>query len=149
MPKIASAGAAFLLAVLWFDMMFDMQTRSHGGEVLPPEVLTSISAYYRRVTTDAYPMNRLVALVMLITLAAVVGEIVQGKSPWWISWVSLALIGVGATLTLTGTVPNAVRLGSATDTPEVMSSLARSIFRDHQFAFARTLVLLVLQLVAK
>jgi hypothetical protein len=42
--------------------MFDVQTRKHTGD-LPPEVLASISAYYRRVTTEAYPMNRLVALV--------------------------------------------------------------------------------------
>ena len=68
MHTFAAAGAGFLLAVLWFDLMFDVQTRKHTGEVLPPEVLTSISAYYRRVTTEAYPMNRLVALVMLLTL---------------------------------------------------------------------------------
>ena len=66
MHTFAAAGAGFLLAVLWFDLMFDVQTRKHTGEVLPPEVLTSISAYYRRVTTEAYPMNRLVALVMLL-----------------------------------------------------------------------------------
>ena len=68
MHTFAAAGAGFLLAVLWFDLMFDVQTRKHTGEVLPPEVLTSISAYYRRVTTEAYPMNRLVALVMLLRL---------------------------------------------------------------------------------
>jgi hypothetical protein len=38
-------------------------------------------------------MNRLVALVMLLTLAAIVGEIVEGVHPWWIGWVSLALGG--------------------------------------------------------
>jgi hypothetical protein len=64
MHTFAAAGAGFLLAVLWFDLMFDVQTRKHTGD-LPPEVLASISAYYRRVTTEAYPMNRLVALVMV------------------------------------------------------------------------------------
>jgi len=63
--------------VLWFDLMFDVQTRKHEGNVLPPDVLASISAYYRRVTTEAYPMNRLVALVMLLTLAAICAEIWQ------------------------------------------------------------------------
>jgi len=61
-PTIAAAGAAFLLAVLWFDLMFEVQSRGHAGDPLPSEVLASISAYYRRVTTEAYPMNRLVAL---------------------------------------------------------------------------------------
>ena len=65
MHSFAAAGAAFLLAVLWFDLMFDVQVRGHAGGPLPPEVLASISAYYRRVTTEAWPMNRLVVLVML------------------------------------------------------------------------------------
>ena len=82
MHTFAAAGAAFLLAVLWFDLMFDVQTRRQGGDVLPPEVLASISAYYRRVTTEAHPMNRLVALVMMLTLAAICAEIVQGENPW-------------------------------------------------------------------
>jgi hypothetical protein len=56
------------------------QTRQHSGDPLPPEVLTSISAYYRRVTTEAYPMNRLVALVMVLTLAIICAEIVQDKT---------------------------------------------------------------------
>src|SRR5689334_11264258 len=60
MPAFVAAGAGFLLAVLWFDLMFDVQTRRHAHDaVLPPQVLGSISAYYRRVTTEAYPMNRL------------------------------------------------------------------------------------------
>jgi hypothetical protein len=58
MHTCAAAGAAFLLAVFWFDLMFDVQTRKRVENPLPPEVLASISAYYRRVTTDAYPMNR-------------------------------------------------------------------------------------------
>src|SRR5712675_1810396 len=78
MHTFIAAGAGFLLAVLWFDLMFDVQTRKHSGNPLPPEVLASISAYYRRVTTEAYPMNRLVALIMLLTLAAICGEIVLG-----------------------------------------------------------------------
>ena len=60
--------------MLWFDLMFDVQARKYAGDVLPAEVLASISAYYRRVTTEAYPMNRLVGLVMLLTLAAICAE---------------------------------------------------------------------------
>ncbi len=149
MPTLAAAGAAFLLAVLWFDLMFDVQTRTHVGDLLPTDVLASISAYYRRVTTEAYPMNRLVALVMLLTLAALVAEIVQGVRPWWIGWVSLALAGSGAVFTLRRTVPNARRLGAAQDTPEVQSTLARAIYRDHLFSFTRTFLVLALQLIAR
>jgi len=145
----AAAGAAFLLAVLWFDLMFDVQSRKHTGNPLPADVLASISAYYRRVTTDAYPMNRLVALVMLLTIAAIVSEIVTGVHPWWIGWVSLVLAGSGVVSTLRRTVPNARRLGTAQDTPEIQSFLARAIYRDHLFSFARTSVVLGLQLIAR
>jgi hypothetical protein len=149
MPTIAAAGAAFLLAVLWFDLMFDVQTRAHASDPLPAEVLGSIAAYYRRVTTEAYPMNRLVALVMLIMLAAIVAEIVRGVYPWWIGWVSLALAGSGVVSTLRRTVPNARRLGSGQDPADVRSTLARAICRDHLWSFARTAVVLGLQLAAR
>src|SRR3979490_3163531 len=115
MHTFAATGAGFLFAVLWFDLMFDVQTLKASGAALPPEVLTSISAYYRRVTTEAYPMNRLVALVMLLTLAAICAEVVQSECQWWIGWGSLLLAGSGFVLTITRTVPNAVRLGSARD----------------------------------
>jgi len=149
MRTFAAAGAGFLLAVLWFDLMFDVQSRKHASDPLPTEVLASISAYYRRVTIEAYPMNRLVALVMLLTLVAIVAELVEGVHPWWIGWVSLALAGSGVVPTLTRTVPNARRLGRALDTPEIQSTLARAICRDHLFSFARTFLVLGLQLIAR
>jgi 1,4-dihydroxy-2-naphthoate octaprenyltransferase len=114
--------------------------------VLPSEVLASISAYYRRVTTDAYPMNRLVAAAMLLTLVCIVVEIVQGRVPWWASWGSLALAGSGFLPTLLRTVPNARRLGRAADPPEVMSTLARAVWRAHLWSFVRMIAVLLLQL---
>ncbi|HYM32382.1 MAG TPA: hypothetical protein VEU47_13840 [Candidatus Cybelea sp.] len=149
MHVFAATGAGFLLAVLWFDLMFDVQTRKYVGNPLPPEVLASISTYYRRVTTQAYPMNRLVALVMLVTLAAIIAEIVEAANPWWIGWGSLLLAGSGFVLTMSRTVRNAVRLGSAVDPPDVQSGLARAIYRDHVFSFARMIVVLGLQLIAR
>jgi hypothetical protein len=145
----AAAGAAFLLAVLWFDLMFDVQVRKHPGDPMPPDVLASISAYYRRVTTEAYPMNRLVALVMVLTLAAIVAEIVEAANPWWIGWGSLVIAGSGFVPTLMRTVPNARRLGGAQDTSEEQSRLARTIWRAHLLSFARMFVVLCLQLVAR
>jgi len=148
MNAFAAAGAGFLLAVLWFDLMFDVQTRTSAASVLPSEVLASISAYYRRVTTDAYPMNRLVALVMLLTLAVIVIEIISAKYAWWIGWGSLLLAGSGFVPTMMRTVPNARRLGAAADTPEEQTRLARSVCRDHMFSFARMSAVLGLQLIA-
>lgn len=149
MHTFAATGAGFLLAVLWFDLMFDVQTSKHVGAVLPPQVLSSISAYYRRVTTDAYPMNRLIALVMLLTVAAICTEIVQGEYAWWIGWGSLLLAGGGFVPTMMRTVPNARRLGAAQDSAEEQSRLARAVCRDHMFSFARISCVLILQWIAR
>jgi len=149
MNALAASGAGFLLAVLWFDLMFDVQTRKSAANELPPDVLASISAYYRRVTTEAYPMNRLVALVMLLTLAAICVEIVRGEYAWWIAWGSLLVAASGFVPTLMRTVPNARRLGTAQDSPEEQTRLARAICRDHMLSFARMSVLLILQLIAR
>src|SRR5258708_27244677 len=65
MHACVASGAGFLIAVLWFDLMFDVQTRKHAGDALPAEVLASISAYYRRVTIEPHPMNPLISLVLL------------------------------------------------------------------------------------
>src|SRR5260370_8333264 len=121
MHAFAATGAGFLLAVLWFDLMFDVQTRKASGEVLPPEVLTSISAYYRRVTTEAYPMNRLIALVMLLTLAAICAEIVQGEYQWWIGWGSPLLAGSGFVPTRIRTGPNPRSLRTPPHSPRTTS----------------------------
>jgi hypothetical protein len=149
MNAFAAAGASFLLAVLWFDLMFDVQTRKSAANPLPADVLFSISTYYRRVTTDAYPMNRLVAAVMLLTLAVIITEIVSGEYAWWIGWGSLALAGSGFVPTMMRTVPNARRLGTAADTAEEQTTLARAIYRDHVLAFARMSLVLFMQLIAR
>jgi hypothetical protein len=142
-----SAGAGFLLAVLWFDLMFDVQVIGRRAEVLPEPVLASLAGYYARVTTAARPMNRLVAAVMLATLAAIVVEIARGGAHVWARWASLALAAVPIALAGAHTVPGAVRLGARRDGPAGQSALARSICRDHLFCAAAIAALLAVQLV--
>jgi hypothetical protein len=143
-----TASAGFLLAVLWFDLMFDVQVLRYRGRDgdLPEEVLASISGYYRRVTTTATPMNRLIATVMLATLTGVVLEIIRGGTPSWAGWSSLALACSAIGLAGAHTVPSAVRLGARTDTLPDQSRLARSICRDHLICITAIVALLTLQL---
>src|SRR6202011_3567557 len=119
------------------DLMFDVQGLRHDERDLPEEVLASIAGYYRRVTTAARPMNRLVATVMLATLAAIVVEIARAEPRQWAAWASLALAAGRI-------VPMAVRLGGRADAPERQSQLAREIFRGHVICAASILTLLVL-----
>jgi hypothetical protein len=143
---VASAGAGFLLAVLWFDLMFDVQVLGRHERELPEEVLASIAAYYRRVTTAARPMSRLIAAVMLATLAALVAEIAGDEVAPAVAWASLGLALAPILLAGGRTLPSAVRLGSRTDTTEDQSTLARAICREHLFCLACIAALLVLQL---
>ena len=148
MHACAASGAAFLIAVLWFDLMFDVQTRKHIGDPLPADLLASISAYYRRVTIEAWPMNRLIAVVMGLTLLAIVAEIVQNDR-WWTGWISLAAAASAIGLARARTIPNALRLGRAADSLDAQTCLARAIYRDHLYCLAVMTVVLGLQLIAE
>jgi hypothetical protein len=148
MHACVAAGAAFLIAVLWFDLMFDVQTRKHGGDTLPTELLASISAYYRRVAIEAWPMNRLIAVVMLLTILTIIAELVRNADHWWIGWISLVAAASAIGLARVRTIPNAVRLGRAAVSPDRQSRLARAIYRDHIYCIAAMTVVLGLQLSA-
>ncbi|HTA32013.1 MAG TPA: hypothetical protein VK721_01180 [Solirubrobacteraceae bacterium] len=148
MNAFVAAGAGFLLAVLWFDLMFDVQTLRHGSGELPRPVLDSIGGYYARVTTGARPMNRLIATVMLATLAAIIAEIINGKPSSWIAYASLALAAFAIVLAGVRTVPSAVRLGSGRGSAVDQSALARAILRQHMLCFASIVAVLALQLVS-
>jgi hypothetical protein len=143
-----TAGGGFLLAVLWFDLMFDVQVRGHRGRDLPESVLASIAGYYARVTTAASPMNRLVALVMLATLTALGVQAGRGDDPAWAARVSLALVAVAVGVAASHTVRSAVRLGTRSDSPQVQSALARSVLRDHLVCFGAISAMLAVQLLA-
>lgn len=144
MSAFASAGMGFLLAVIWFDLMHDVQVRGQVGAEAPEPVLASIAGYYARVTTGARPMNRLVAIVMLATLIALVVQVVDAPGPRS----SIALAAIAAPVGLAGarTVRNAVRLGEREDTIREQSRLARSILRDHIACFALVTIGLAVQL---
>jgi hypothetical protein len=144
--QLVTAGAGFLLAVLWFDLMFDVQVLRHRGRKVPETALESIAAYYRRVTTDARPMNLLVGAAMVATLAAIVAQIAAGDDPEWVAWVSLVLAGGAIGLAVAHTFPNARRLGARVDAPHIQSRLARSICRDHVLCFPAIALVVVLQL---
>ncbi len=148
MHPLVASGAAFLFCVLWFDLMFDVQTRKYAGDALPTEVLASISGYYRRVTIEAWPMNRLIAVVMILTVLAIVAEIARNVDHWWIGWISFAAAVSAIGLARIRTIPNAARLGRAKGSLEAQTALARAIYRDHLFCIAAIAVVLVLQLTA-
>lgn len=126
-----AACGGFLVAVLWFDLMFDVQVRGHAAAApLPDAVVASIAQYYRRVTTDAHPMQQLIGMVMALT---VLGSAWTLHRPGhrWLRWTAMASCVVPIGLAGVRVLPNAVRLGMRTDTLAGQSALARAIYADH------------------
>jgi len=145
---ILSACGGFLLAVLWMDLMFDVQVLRHRTPELPEPVVSSIAAYYRRVTTTARPMGHLIAVIMVIAITTLTVQIVLNHGQRWLALTSLLVAGGPIVLAAVRVVPNAVRLGARADTVLQQSALARSICRDHILCLIGLLLFVGLQLVA-
>lgn len=142
LPVLLGAGAGFLAAVLWFDLMFDVQAL-RLDEPDGDARLTSMADYYRRVTIEAFPANGLVATVMLLTIT---GSAVQWwRSPSWRGFLAVLLVTAPVTLAGWRIIPNAQRLGRRSDPPPAQRALARTIWRDHVVCFACVLAFLALQ----
>ena len=140
---LLAACGGFLLSTLWFDLMFDVQV--HGRPLpLPEPIVASIAAYYRRVTTDAHPMQLLVGAVMIV---AVIGSVwaarFGGHRP--LRWMALGTCAAPIGLAMSRVFPNAVLLGQQTLPLADQSALARSIFVDHVICLACIVAFLCIQ----
>ena len=141
--------AGFLAAVLWFDLMFDVQVLGEPegqGTVLPEPVLASISSYYRRVLIDASPMGRLVGITMLVGWVGVGMQLWRRELHGALGWATALLLFAPTTLAAVRVVPYARRLAMRRDSLEVQSDLARTICFDHQICLAAILAFIALQL---
>jgi hypothetical protein len=148
MTRLLCLCGGFLLAVLWFDLMFDVQVLGAPPGTLPEEVLASISAHYARVTTAADPMPRLIALVMVITVLGTAVQWARGWIPRRLAAFAFVTCTAPIVLALVRIVPNAIRLGGRGDPVVVQSALARSICYEHIACFVSILVFCGLQLLA-
>ena len=122
------AGGGFLAAVLWFDLIFDVQAVASAPSTA---AIGSIMAYYRRVTTEAAPMGHLVTAVMATTLFAGVLDVARAESRRAVRALALLLAAAPIALALLRVVPSAVALGLASAPGPEQVALARSILRDH------------------
>jgi len=142
LPVLLGAGAGFLAAVLWFDLMFDVQVLRFDDPDGDAR-LTSMADYYRRVTIEAFPANRLVATVMLLTIT---GSVVQWwRAPSWRAFLAVLLVTGPVALAGRRILPNAQRLGRRGDALAEQRALAKTIWRDHVVCFVCVVTFLVLQ----
>ena len=144
MPAFLAACGGFLLGVLWMDLLFDVQTLAGASE----HAVASIAAYYHRVTTEAYPMNRLIAAVMLLTVAGALYLLISRRVTLRVGALALLCAGVAVGLALARVVPNAVRLGSRADALADQAALAVAICIDHLLCFGMMTVFVALVIAA-
>ena len=131
--------------------MFDVQAlRGPRSGALPEPVLASIAAYYRRVTTDARPMNQLIGLVMIGTVLGSVVALFRGDARARLArrsrWRSAACRSGWRSAASSRTRSGSAR--AATQRSE-QSALARKIARDHVACFAAMLGFVAIQLFAR
>jgi hypothetical protein len=147
MPQALVGTGGFLAAVLWMDLMFDLQALDHTG-TLPEQVLRSIADYYHHVTTAADPMGNVVSLVILLTVLGAVLQLSRTVLPVWLRAGVLVSILVPAVLALALIVPAAERLGARTGTPEFQTELVHTILWGHVWCLVFVLAYLGLQIFA-
>jgi hypothetical protein len=145
---LLAACGGFLLAILWMDLIFDTQVlgapRENGA--LPEPVLASIASYYRRATTDSYPMGRLITVVMGVAVLGGVYALFAGRGALLLRLAALTILVPPVGLAAMRIVPNAVRLGSRRDDLATQTSLARGICRDHLVCLASIAAFLAIEL---
>jgi hypothetical protein len=144
MPRALLATGGFLCAVLWMDLMFDVQAWGQAG-TLPAAVLDSIAGYYRRVTTEADPMGSLVSLVMLLTVVGAVVQLAESRLAWWLRAGVLLTVLLPVLTALILVVPAAVRLGAQEDSLELQSLLVYRVLHGHVWCLLSVLAFLLLQ----
>jgi len=147
LTALAAACGGFLLAILWMDLIFDTQVLGQKREngALPESVLASIASYYKRATTDSFPMSRLIAAVMGIGVLATAWSVFAGHGALLLRVTALVLLSGPVALAAGRIVPNAVRLGARKDDLATQTRLARGICRDHLVCLAAVAAFLAVQ----
>ena len=145
LERVLAACGGFLLAILWMDLMFDVQVLPHAASVeLPEPIVVSIATYYRRATTDARPMSALIGTVMAVAVGGALWQLI--RAPGLRTLLGVALIAAPVALAFGRVLPDAIRLGQRGDSLAVQGELARSICRGHLLCLASVVGFLVVQL---
>jgi hypothetical protein len=113
MPRVLAASGGFLLAVLWMDLMFDVQVLAHeaGRVPLPEGGLASIAAYYRRVVSEAVPMRHLISLVIFVTVGGSLVQALRSGVSRWRRVLPVLLCGSASALAAFRILPHLPQLG--------------------------------------
>jgi hypothetical protein len=145
LEKGLAACGGFLLGVLWMDLLFDTQLL----RTAPETAVGTIATYYRHATTVATPMNRLIAAVMVFTVAASLYQLISGRVARGLAAVALVLAVAPIGLAALRVVPNAVQLGAQTGSLAEQVDLARGILIDHVLCLVSVAAFVAIEITAR
>jgi hypothetical protein len=149
MRALSLVVGGFLAAVLWLDLMFDVQVAGQTGGTLNDASLASMAGYYQRIVVDASPMGRMVGLVMLVGWVSVGLQLKRRELEGVLGWITATALLAPTLLAMVRIVPNAARLGARADSIEVQSALARSIYVEHLACLGAIALFIALQLASQ
>lgn len=143
LARTLAATGGFLLAILWMDLMFDAQSFGAASAT----AVSSIAAYYRRVTLEAGWMTWLVATVMLVTVVGVVLQLRSSPASRARRVVTAVLALGPIALALVMVFPAARELAHAGESTDRLA-LAQLIAWSHIACFVAISLFVALQLTA-
>lgn len=145
---IQAITGGFILAVLWFDLKFDLLAYPHMmyGVELAGQDLATIKSYYLQVLSMERAGFPLITIMMLACIIATLFESIRGRhiSPW--RRIAAPLLVIPPIL-LAGirVVPTAGTLAQSTASHADQVTLSVAILQDHLFCFVSISCFLLLQ----
>lgn len=145
---LALMGGGFLLAVLWFDLKFDilaLEALRTGGAV-SEDALSIIRTYYKQaLATESGGFPLIISMMAIANLGALLQLRDQAVS-LWVRVLAMGLVFPPVSLAGIRVVPNARVLGEGQISLAEQSDLAILILQDHLYCIVSICAFLALQL---
>jgi hypothetical protein len=143
-PPLLLLSLGFILCMHWFLLMADSLVSGITSEIVPPDVISTIMAYY---TVVFGPMTWLVKLFILLMFVTTALQLFIREVPWFLKW---PIFVINVPLIFQGVfriIPMVGRFILNADTAETQSQMARTAHDAHVLSAYGTAALIVLQLI--
>mmetsp|Transcript_27566 Transcript_27566/g.77019 ORF Transcript_27566/g.77019 Transcript_27566/m.77019 type:complete len:167 (+) Transcript_27566:123-623(+) len=127
--QLSALCAGFILATVWFDLMFDTRIKDccgadcEAGEL--EQGMSVVAAYYKQTTMDAFPMGFLLGFVMILGIVASYES--WKRSHYLKYFMPLSLCGVAIIATAFG-FPECMALGHSGGSPALLDRACHVLF---------------------
>lgn len=143
-PALLLSSASFILCMIWFTLMADTLADGVTTEILPTPVLNQMIAYY---TVVFGPMTWLVKIFILVMLISMTLQLTIKEIPRWSRWLIFITNAPPVFMAVGYIIPLTDHFIENTETPEVLSQLARTIHTAHLISISAVTLMVILQLI--